>query len=67
MKTNIAILGYGYWGPNLVRNFNKFSNCNISYIVDRDRFFKGFFSHVNNGTSEEITVFFGTCDENKDA
>lgn len=36
MKTNIAILGYGYWGPNLVRNFNKFSNCNISYIVDRD-------------------------------
>ncbi|MCR4662332.1 MAG: Gfo/Idh/MocA family oxidoreductase [Endomicrobiaceae bacterium] len=31
---NIAILGYGYWGPNLVRNFNKFSDCNISYIVD---------------------------------
>jgi predicted dehydrogenase len=36
MKTNIAILGYGYWGPNLVRNFNKFSNCNISYIVDKN-------------------------------
>lgn len=33
---NIAILGYGYWGPNLVRNFNKLSNCNISYIVDKD-------------------------------
>ena len=33
---NIAILGYGYWGPNIVRNFNKFSNCNISYIVDKD-------------------------------
>lgn len=33
---NIAILGYGYWGPNLVRNFYKFSNCNISYIVDKD-------------------------------
>lgn len=36
MNINIAILGYGYWGPNLVRNFNKFSNCNISYIVDKD-------------------------------
>ena len=36
MKINIAILGYGYWGPNLVRNFSKFSNCNISYIVDKD-------------------------------
>ena len=36
MKINIAILGYGYWGPNLVRNFNKISNCSISYIVDKD-------------------------------
>ena len=33
---NIAILGYGYWGPNLVRNFNKFPECNISYIADKD-------------------------------
>ena len=33
---NIAILGYGYWGCNLVRNFYKFSNCKISYIVDKD-------------------------------
>ena len=36
MTINIAILGYGYWGPNLVRNFNKFHNINISYIVDKD-------------------------------
>ena len=33
---NIAILGYGYWGCNLVRNLYKFSNCKISYIVDKD-------------------------------
>lgn len=36
MSINVAILGYGYWGPNLVRNFKKFSDCNISYIVDKD-------------------------------
>ena len=36
MKINVAILGYGYWGPNLVRNFNKFPDCNISYISDKD-------------------------------
>lgn len=36
MKINIAVLGYGYWGPNLVRNLNKFPDCNISYIVDKD-------------------------------
>lgn len=37
MNINIAVLGFGYWGPNLVRNFSKFSNCNISYIVDKDK------------------------------
>lgn len=37
MKLNIAILGYGYWGPNLVRNFVKFRNCEILYIVDKDK------------------------------
>ena len=36
MNVNIAILGYGYWGPHLVRNFKKFSNIKISYIVDKD-------------------------------
>ena len=36
MSVNIAILGYGYWGPNIVRNFKKFQNVNISYIVDKD-------------------------------
>lgn len=36
MKVNIAILGYGYWGPNLVRNFNKFSNCNVCYVADKN-------------------------------
>lgn len=31
---NIAIIGYGYWGPNLLRNFNANSNCNVKYLVD---------------------------------
>lgn len=36
-KINIAILGFGYWGPNLARNFSKFNECNISYIFDKDQ------------------------------
>jgi len=36
MILNVAILGFGYWGPNLVRNFAKIDNCNILYIVDKD-------------------------------
>ena len=31
---NIAILGYGYWGPNLARNFSGLDDCRITTIVD---------------------------------
>lgn len=32
---NIAIVGLGYWGPNLLRNFNANSNCYLKYAVDK--------------------------------
>jgi len=25
---NIAVVGCGYWGPNLIRNFNQIPDCN---------------------------------------
>lgn len=31
---NIGIIGYGYWGPNLLRNFMNISDCNITAICD---------------------------------
>lgn len=31
---NVAIIGYGYWGPNLVRNFNSLSDANVKKVVD---------------------------------
>jgi len=30
----IAIVGYGYWGPNLVRNFNQTPECRVSWVLD---------------------------------
>ena len=30
----IGILGYGYWGKNLVRNFNNLQNCNVKYVCE---------------------------------
>jgi predicted dehydrogenase len=33
---NIGFVGYGYWGPNLVRNFMELSRANVTCIVDRD-------------------------------
>lgn len=31
---NIAIVGFGYWGPNLVRNFNSVADCKVKYVCD---------------------------------
>lgn len=30
----IAIVGYGYWGPNLVRNFSSVSQCIVHSVVE---------------------------------
>ncbi len=32
---NIAIIGYGYWGPKLTRNFHNSKNFEIKYIIDQ--------------------------------
>jgi predicted dehydrogenase len=32
----IAIVGCGYWGPNLIRNFFSLSDCNVTKICDVD-------------------------------
>lgn len=31
---NVAIIGFGYWGPNLVRNFNSVAGCNVRHVCD---------------------------------
>ena len=37
MKTiKTAVLGYGYWGPNLVRNFMTYSDAQVVSVCDRD-------------------------------
>lgn len=35
MKTiNLGIIGYGYWGPNLARNFFAANDCNLKAVAD---------------------------------
>ena len=38
MKNNLSIgvIGCGYWGPNLVRNFNSLSDCTLKMMCDLD-------------------------------
>lgn len=30
----VAIIGYGYWGPNLVRNFQQTPECRVTWVLD---------------------------------
>jgi len=32
--THVAVIGYGYWGPNIVRNFSNIPNIRISWVCD---------------------------------
>ena len=33
---HLAVIGYGYWGPNLVRNFNEAEECRAVACCDLD-------------------------------
>jgi predicted dehydrogenase len=33
---NVGVVGCGYWGPNLIRNFNSLPDCELSGICDLD-------------------------------
>lgn len=37
MTYSIAVIGYGYWGPKLSRNFQNSNDFNINYIVDNSK------------------------------
>ena len=36
-KLNVAVVGAGYWGKNLVRNFATAQRCNLKYVCDYDK------------------------------
>ena len=33
---NIGVIGYGYWGPNIARNFNNVDGARVTSICDKD-------------------------------
>ena len=32
----IGVIGYGYWGPNVVRNFHGLANCKLVAVCDKN-------------------------------
>jgi len=37
MTINVGVVGCGYWGPNLIRNFRQLPNCKLSLMCDASR------------------------------
>src|SRR5437899_2746169 len=33
----VAVIGYGYWGPNVVRNFHGLDHCEVVSVCDKDK------------------------------
>jgi predicted dehydrogenase len=36
MMVSIGVIGCGYWGPNLIRNFAQIRTCQVVAVADRD-------------------------------
>ena len=35
-RINVGVVGCGYWGPNLIRNFHNLADCDLKVICDLD-------------------------------
>ena len=51
---NIAIIGLGYWGPNLLRNFNNNESCNVVKVCEKNPII------INNFSYEHRDIIFTT-------
>ena len=38
----VGVIGCGYWGPNLTRNFNGLSDCDVIRVADLSGFVQAF-------------------------
>ena len=51
---NIAIVGLGYWGPNLLRNFTSNKSCNVLKVCEKNT------SIINKFTNDHKDIIFTT-------
>lgn len=60
----IAIIGYGYWGPNLVRNFAAAKDCHVHTVVDfrKERLDIAKRNHSNVNTTNNTDDVFNNTD-----
>ncbi len=61
---NIAVVGCGYWGPNLIRNFGSLSECKVKLVCDADADRLAYIKELN--PSVETTSEFDNLVKNGD-
>src|SRR5262245_37391288 len=63
---SVGVIGCGYWGPNLVRNFRKISNCTVRAVcdlnVERLGHLKGLYPEVETMTDFDRFLWETTLD-----
>ncbi len=52
-EINVGVVGCGYWGPNLIRNFRALSGCRVRFVCDKD---EARLKHVKSLYSEVETT-----------
>jgi len=69
-KINVGVVGCGYWGPNLIRNFAALKECSLKAVCDRDesrlklieerdpgvKTFTDFFNFLHNGDLDAVVI-----------
>lgn len=50
-KTTVGVIGCGYWGPNLVRNFATLDSCEVKAVCDTDPARLKHISKINPGVT----------------
>ena len=56
----IAVIGCGYWGPNLIRNFRSLQECRVRKVCDsqRDRldYIERLYADVETTTNFDVVI-----------
>jgi predicted dehydrogenase len=59
-QINIAVVGCGYWGPNLIRNFRSLPGCNVKLACDKDQkrlaHIRQIYPEINTTTDYEVLI-----------
>lgn len=65
-KIKVGVVGCGYWGPNLIRNFAALPDCSLKAVCDRDtdrlRHIQGLYREVRGFTDFDQFLAEGDLD-----